>query len=142
MAHKILIVDDNPTTRGELAKLLADAGFDTMTAGTVPDAMRTLSTTPPNLLITEIRLDSYNGLHLIAMAPKPIPAIVITGYADRAVEADARRLGAEYLSKPVTPGELYAAVQKALSNAFPFSGSLTLMMEMIEPPLPLIEDRA
>jgi DNA-binding response OmpR family regulator len=117
MAHKILIVDDNPATRGELAKLLADAGFETMTAATVPEAMRTLSTTPPNLLITEIRLDSYNGLHLIAMAPKPIPAIVITGYADRAVEADARRLGAEYLSKPVTPGELYAAVQKALSNA-------------------------
>ena len=117
MAHKILIVDDNPTTRGELAKLLADAGFETMTSATVPDAMRTLSTTPPNLLITEIRLDSYNGLHLIAMAPKPIPAIVITGYADRAVEADARRLGAEYLSKPVTPGELYAAVQRALSKA-------------------------
>ena len=117
MAHKILIVDDNPATRGELAKLLADAGFETMTSATVPDAMRTLSTTPPNLLITEIRLDSYNGLHLIAMAPKPIPAIVITGYADRAVEADARRLGAEYLSKPVTPGELYAAVQRALSKA-------------------------
>ena len=117
MAQKILIVDDNAATRGELVKLLADAGFETMTATTVPEAMRALSTTPPNLLITEIRLDSYNGLHLIAMAPKPIPAIVITGYADRAVEADARRLGAEYLAKPVSPGELYAAVQRTLSNA-------------------------
>src|SRR5215207_3218764 len=117
MAQKILIVDDNATTRGELAKLLADAGFETMTAATVPDAMRALTATPPHLLITEIRLDSYNGLHLIAMAPKPIPAIVITGYADRAVEADARRLGAEYLSKPVAPGELYAAVQRALNTA-------------------------
>ena len=117
MAQKILIVDDNPASRGELAKLLADAGFETMTAVTVPEAMRALSTTPPHLLITEIRLDSYNGLHLIAMAPKPIPAIVITGYADRAVEADARRLGAEYLSKPVSPGELYATVHRALTNA-------------------------
>jgi CheY-like chemotaxis protein len=117
MAQKILIVDDNPATRGELAKLLADAGFDTMGAGTVPDAMRVLSTTPPHLLITEIRLDSYNGLHLIAMAPKPIPAIVITGYPDRAVEADARRLGADYLAKPVSPGELYAAVQRTLAAA-------------------------
>lgn len=117
MAHKILIVDDNAATRGELIKLLADAGFETVTATTVPEAMRALSTTPPNLLITEVRLDSYNGLHLIAMAPKPIPAIVITGYADRAVEADARRLGAEYLAKPVSPGELYAAVQRLLSNA-------------------------
>ena len=117
MAHKILIVDDNASTRGELVKLLADAGFETMTAATVPEAMRALSTASPSLLITEIRLDSYNGLHLVAMAPKPIPAIVITGYADRAVEADARRLGAEYLAKPVSPGELYATVQRALSNA-------------------------
>jgi CheY-like chemotaxis protein len=117
MAQKILIVDHNPETRGELSTLLADAGFETMTATTVPEAMRAMTTTPPNLLITEIRLDSYNGLHLIAMAPKPIPAIVITGYPDRAVEADARRLGADYLAKPVSPGELYAAVQRSLSNA-------------------------
>jgi DNA-binding response OmpR family regulator len=117
MAHKILIVDDDATTRSELVKLLADAGFETLTATTVPEAMRALATTPPHLLITEIRLDSYNGLHLIAMAPKPIPAIVITGYADRAVEADAKRLGAEYMSKPVSPGELYATVQRSLSSA-------------------------
>lgn len=117
MAQKILIVDDNTATRGELAKLLVDAGFDALTATTVPEAMRVLATAQPHLLITEIRLDTYNGLHLIAMAPKPIPAIVITGYADRAVEADARRLGAEYLSKPVSPGELYSTVQRTLANA-------------------------
>jgi CheY-like chemotaxis protein len=117
MAQKILIVDDDAATRTELVKLLADAGFETLTATTVPEAMRALATTPPHLLITEIRLDSYNGLHLIAMAPKPIPAIVITGYADRAVEADAKRLGAAYMSKPVSPGELYAAVQRTLSGA-------------------------
>jgi DNA-binding response OmpR family regulator len=117
MAHKILIVDDNATTRTELVTLLADAGFETLTATTVPEAMRALATTPPHLLITEVRLDSYNGLHLIAMAPKPIPAIVITGYPDRAVELDAKRLGAEYMAKPVSPGELYAAVQRTLSSA-------------------------
>jgi DNA-binding response OmpR family regulator len=117
MSQKILIVDDNTATRAELVKLLADAGFETLTAGTVPDAMRFLSTAQPHLLITEIRLDTYNGLHLIAMAPKPIPAIVITGYPDRAVEADARRLGAEYLSKPVSPGELFATIQRTLTTA-------------------------
>lgn len=117
MAHKILIVDGNTATREDLVRLLADAGFETLTAATVPDAMRLLSTAQPHLLITEIRLDTYNGLHLIAMAPKPIPAIVITGYADPAVEADARRLGADYLPKPVSPGELYATIQRTLTNA-------------------------
>ena len=117
MSQKILIVDDNTATRGDLVKLLADAGFHTLTATTVPEAMRVLSTAQPDLLITEIRLDTYNGLHLIAMAPRPIPAIVITGYPDRAVEADARRLGAEYLSKPVSPGELFATIQRTLTTA-------------------------
>jgi len=117
MSQKILIVDDNTASRGELATLLLDAGFETLTAGTVPDAMRVLTTAQPHLLLTEIRLDTYNGLHLIAMAPRPIPAIVITGYPDRAVEADARRLGAEYLAKPVSPGELFATIQRTLTNA-------------------------
>ena len=117
MPQKILIVDGNVSTRDELARLLADAGFETLTTATVPEAMRLQSTANPNLLITEIRLDTYNGLHLIAMAPRPIPAIVITGYPDRAVEADARRLGAEYLSKPVSPGELFATIQRMLSTA-------------------------
>lgn len=117
MPQKILIVDDNTATRAELVTLMTDAGFDTLTAGTVPEAMRLLATAQPNLLITEIRLDTYNGLHLIAMAPRPIPAIVITGYPDRAVEADARRLGAEYLAKPVSPGELYATIHRTLTNA-------------------------
>src|SRR6185295_2398326 len=117
MAQRILIVDDNVTTRGGLVKLLTDAGFETVTAASVPEAMRSLATAPPHLLITEIRLEGYNGLHLVAMAPKPIPAIVITSFADRGIEADARRLGAEYLAKPVSPGELYATVQRTLSNA-------------------------
>src|SRR6185503_20843619 len=117
MSQKILIVDDNTASRGELVKLLADAGFETLTAATVPDAMRVLSTAQPDLLITEIRLDTYNGLHLIAMAPRPIPAIVITGYVDRAVEMDARRLGAEYLAKPVSPGEIYTTIHRTLANA-------------------------
>ena len=43
MAQKILIVDDNALTRGALVKLLADAGFETMTATTVPEAMRALA---------------------------------------------------------------------------------------------------
>ena len=83
MSQKILIVDDNIATRSDLAKLLGDAGFEALTASTVPEAMRVLATAQPNLLITEIRLDTYNGLHLIAMAPKPIPAIVITGFPER-----------------------------------------------------------
>src|SRR5688572_5620833 len=114
--RKILIVDDDEPTRTGLAALLGEAGYDTVTAGTVPAAIKLLSEAHPDLLLVDIRLDQYNGLHLVAMRPAPIPAIVLTGFADPAIEADARRLGAEFLLKPVSPGVLTTLVNRLLAE--------------------------
>lgn len=116
MSHKILIVDDDEATRVGLAALLTDAGYDTGTASDVPSAMQALAHEQPDLLIVDIRLEDYNGLQLIAMAPTPIPAIVVTGFADPALEADARRLGADYLLKPVSPHALLALIARKLPS--------------------------
>ena len=114
--RKILIVDDDEPTRAGLAALLAEAGYDTVTAGTVPAAIKLLSEAHPDLLLVDIRLDQYNGLHLVAMRQAPIPAIVLTGFADPAIEADARRLGAEFLLKPVSPGVITTLVSRLLAE--------------------------
>ena len=114
--RKILIVDDDEPTRAGLAALLSEAGYDTVTAGTVPAAIKLLSEARPDLLLVDIRLDQYNGLHLVAMRQAPIPAIVLTGFADPAIEADARRLGAEFLLKPVSPGMLTTLVSRLLAE--------------------------
>jgi len=116
MPQKILIVDDDEPTRAGLAMLFADAGFETVTAGTVPTAIKLLSDEQPDLLLVDIRLDQYNGLHLVAMRKEPIPAVVLTGFDDPAIEADARRLGAEFLLKPVAPSILIALVKRLLSD--------------------------
>ena len=119
MPHKILIVDDDEPTRAGLAMLLAEAGYETVTAATVPVASKLLSDERPDLLLVDIRLDAYNGLHLVAIRPEPIPAIVLTGFADPAIEADARRLGAEFLLKPIAPSVLITLIQRLL-----FSGRM------------------
>jgi DNA-binding response OmpR family regulator len=116
MAQKILIVDDDEPTRLGLAALLAHVGYETITASSVPTAKRVLATEQPDLLIVDIRLGDYNGLQLIVVGPEPIPAIVMTGFADPVLEADARRLGADYLLKPVSPSTLYSAVARTLSK--------------------------
>ena len=116
MPQKILIVDDDEPTRAGLAMLFADAGYETVTSGTVPTAIKLLSDEQPDLLLVDIRLDQYNGLHLVAMRNAPIPAVVLTGFADPAIEADARRLGAEFLLKPVAPSILIALVKRLLSD--------------------------
>lgn len=117
MSPKILIVDDDQPTRTGLAMLLVEAGYDTVSASTVPTAIKLLSEEHPDLLLVDIRLDEYNGLHVVATRPEPIPAIVLTGFADPSIEADARRLGAEFLLKPVKPSVLTALIQRLLSDA-------------------------
>lgn len=117
MALKILIVDEDRGARDQLAQLLTREGYETLTAGDVPTTMRLLTASAPDLLITDIRLDTYNGLHIIVMAPTPIPAIVLTSFADPVIEADARRLGAEYLVKPVSPARLLAVVAAMFETA-------------------------
>jgi CheY-like chemotaxis protein len=116
MPQKVLIVDDDQPTRSGLAMLMMDAGYETITASTVPAAIKMLTDEQPDLLIVDIRLDQYNGLHLVAMRREPIPAVVLTGYADPAIEADARRLGAEFLLKPIAPAVLTALVKRLLSD--------------------------
>ena len=114
--RKILIVDDDEPTRTGLAMLFREAGYGTVTAGTVPAAIRLLTDEHPDLLLVDIRLEEYNGLHLVAVRPEPIPSIVLTGFADPSIEADARRLGAEFLLKPVSPSILLALVGRLLDG--------------------------
>jgi DNA-binding response OmpR family regulator len=110
----ILIVDDHRVTRQGLAEVLGQAGYDVVTAGTFQEARRILREEPPDLLIADVRLGSFNGLQLVISGPSRIPAIVITGYADAVLEAEARRGGAEYLVKPFDPDKLLTIIQQKL----------------------------
>jgi FixJ family two-component response regulator len=53
------------------------------------------------------------------MGSRPIPAVVVTGYPDRAIEADAKKMGADYLLKPLSPASLLALVQTKLEASAP-----------------------
>jgi DNA-binding NtrC family response regulator len=112
---RVLIVDDDGSTRRGLVQLLVQAGYDATAVGTFEEARRIISVTPPDLLITDIRLEEYNGLQLILNSPRTIPTIVITGFADPVLEAEARRGGAEYLVKPVQPLQLLEVVAEKLA---------------------------
>jgi CheY-like chemotaxis protein len=115
--RKILIVDDDVETREGLAILLAGTGYQTIAVGTVPEALQALAEADPDLLLTDIRVASRNGLHLIAMAPKPIPAIVMTGFVDSRLEAEAHSLGADYMVKPVSPMVLCSLIERKFADS-------------------------
>jgi two-component system, response regulator FlrC len=118
MTHTILVVDDDAGMRQFLAMVLAAAGYEPVTASSVPAAKDMLRNNPPDLLITDVRIHGYNGLQLLLIGPEPhVPAIVITGFVDQSIESDAHTFGADFLAKPIDPSELCALVGRKLAAA-------------------------
>jgi two-component system C4-dicarboxylate transport response regulator DctD len=116
---KILVVDDMPETLSALAELLAGAGFDVVTAQSFEEAKLKLEQDTPDLLVVDIRLGPYNGLHLVVrerLVHPDRPVIMTTGFPDALLQADARKYGAEFMEKPIRPADLIAMIRKLLSE--------------------------
>ena len=83
-----------------LARSLLSAGYELTVVGDFGTAKAYLEKRP-DLLVTEVKLGAYNGLHLaIRAGAKRIPTIVI-GDTDPVLKADAERQQATYLSVPI-----------------------------------------
>lgn len=120
--HKILVVDDTVVTLGALAELLATAGFEVSTAASFEEAKQKIDETSPDLLIVDIRLGPYNGLHLVVrerLAHPERPVIMTTGFPDALLEAEAKKYGAEFMEKPIRSADLMATVRRLLAAASP-----------------------
>jgi DNA-binding NtrC family response regulator len=117
--RSLLIVDDDRQVLRYLADLVRDAGYDTVTCERFTDAKSLLSTTRPDLLLTDIRLGAYNGLQLAIFAQSRhpgIPVIVLTGFEDPTLRKEATASGAIFLVKPVRREELLGAIGQALAD--------------------------
>jgi hypothetical protein len=92
------------------------AGFETTSVGDFPNAKLYLDKRP-DLLITELKLGAYNGLHLAIRASiNRVPAIVI-GEADPVLQADAERQLAKYLVTPIDPAQLVTIANDLISGS-------------------------
>ena len=100
-----------------MSQLLTGAGYDVLETGRMTEALSLLETETPDLVITDVRLAEFNGLYLAAVNPQRIPVIVVTGYADRGLEMEARELGADFLLKPVKPSQLLSVIERRLPAA-------------------------
>ena len=116
---RLFVVDDDRQVLKYLTDLLQEAGFDTVACDRYQDAKSLLSTSRPDLLITDIRLGAYNGLQLGIYARNHhpgLPVIVLTGYEDPTLRDEAVKSGAAFLVKPVTRSNLLDAINKALTT--------------------------
>jgi DNA-binding response OmpR family regulator len=114
--HTILIVDDHDATRRGLQELLAKAGYRVLSASTFDEGKRLLNEQAPDLLVADVRLGDFNGLQLLVVG-RVLPSIIVTGFPDPVLEAEALRLGANYLTKPIAPHKLLALIEEKFVSA-------------------------
>ena len=112
--HTILLVEDNDATREGLQELLCGVGYSVTVVGTVPDAQRALAKRKFDLVISDVRVAGHNGLQIAVASARPMRAIFVTAFPDPTLEAEARRVGADFLLKPVPPSTLFAVIEEKL----------------------------
>jgi DNA-binding response OmpR family regulator len=116
MSARILVVDDNEDYLAMTKALLDRAGYETVVASSFEGGKRELQDRAPDLLILDVRLGAFNGLQLISTGQVQIPTIVVTGFDDPVLRADAHGFGASYLVKPVSPAALLAVIAAQLPS--------------------------
>lgn len=117
LPYRILVLDDDEPALSGIVELLRDAGHHVTGAATYDAAKRLLAVSPYDLLVSDVRLRSFNGLHLVMQTRADHPEtaiIIITGYDDPLIDLEAHRYHAGLVRKPIRPAEFLQRVAEAL----------------------------
>ncbi len=124
MSHQptVWVVDDDHSIRWVLEKALEKAQINVHTFENAEMLFQALKRkTPPDVLITDIRMPGMNGLDLTRKINEQfpdLPVIIITAYSDLSSAVDSFDSGAfEYLPKPFDINEAVELVQRACGHS-------------------------
>jgi len=119
-AIRISIVDDDPSIREALKRLMRSARFSVDTFGSAEEFLASDSLKETRCLILDARLPAMSGFELqnhLNSTRSRIPVIFITAHADEGLRRRALKGGAiAFLHKPVGREPLFKAIQSALGQ--------------------------
>jgi two-component system response regulator RegA len=116
-ALTVIVVEPRLADRWFAVSSLTNSGFHMTVAEGFLEAKALIDKRPPALLITDVRLGEYNGLHLVLRgkaARRDMAAIVVSAVEDQVLKAEAERMNATFVLKPTTSQEFLAAVYRTL----------------------------
>ena len=115
------VVEDDPSVRGALGRLLRSAGFRMRAFPSAEEFLRHPLPDGPACAILDVGLPGLNGLDLqrtLAEREAAVPVVFITGNGDIPMTVRAMKAGAvDFLAKPFSNQDLLAAVRQALGRA-------------------------
>jgi len=115
-APTALVVEPALAEALSLRSSLSELGFQVSISDNFNDAKARLHPSIA-LLVTELRLNEYNGLHLVFRAKsarREMAAIIRTQISDPLLQLEAERMGATFVLKTAGPAEFRAAVCRTL----------------------------
>lgn len=119
---RVLVVDDNEDVRDLLRLHLVAGGFDVEIAENGQQAIDSIASAPPDLMLTDLNMPGMDGFQLIeAVRANPshrnMPIILLTAHSDVTVVRRGMDLGADdFLTKPVNSKDLLNALNLRLKR--------------------------
>ncbi|RUO33810.1 response regulator transcription factor [Aliidiomarina soli] len=120
MNGMVIIVEDEDPVRAALVRLLQSACYTVRDFASGKDFFNNPMPETPACLLLDMQMPDITGMEIIeklASTDVNMPVIFITGYGSIPMSVQAMKSGArEFLTKPVSPEALLAAVDEALES--------------------------
>jgi CheY-like chemotaxis protein len=120
MATKLLLADDSITIQKVVELVLSEEGFEIAAAGNGEDALNSVSSFKPDIVLADIEMPKMNGYQLcekIKANPetRDIPVILLAGAFEPIDEELAKKVGAnDYIIKPFESQDLISKINASL----------------------------
>jgi CheY-like chemotaxis protein len=121
MMKKILVVDDDQSTRHVLRRVLSGAGFSTTVAKDGVDGLKALKSKRFDLLLLDVWMPRMNGLEMLGKLPakktRPRVVVMTSDEAPQTLLEAVRKQAFKYVHKPVEAIALLQTVREVLAAA-------------------------
>ncbi|MCK9357483.1 MAG: response regulator, partial [Dehalococcoidia bacterium] len=111
MAHKVLVVDDDPNTVRLVKVYLQKEGHTVFTASNGVEALEVARTKRPDLIVLDVMMPGMDGIEVCETLRQEsdVAVIMLTARTTDEDKLKGLNIGADdYVTKPFSPGELAA----------------------------------
>ncbi|MBN1504670.1 MAG: response regulator transcription factor [Candidatus Eisenbacteria bacterium] len=116
----VYVVDDDPSVRRSMARLLKTHGFSAEIFACAEEFLALGHYASPSCLVLDVRMPGLNGLQLqekMAALNLSLPVVFITGHGDVPMSVKAMKAGAvDFLPKPFSPKDLLSSIRFAIEK--------------------------
>ncbi|HXV74454.1 MAG TPA: response regulator [Sphingomonadales bacterium] len=143
MEVRVLIVDDDPSTRNAVVSLLKTEGWVLETVGNAHAAMEKLREGPWHLVIASLEVTKFDtplfeSLQALDEAEAPLRVLfLVSAFAPPGVEKHLEQLGLPHTVKPLRVDDFLEAASDLLVRAHTISQPLRRVKELATAPRPL-----